>query len=244
MVAHLSQIIAIEKDTKDKAAARLTQARNTLGNKSLLTGIARAYTPKDEDGEHLPPESTRVQQTVARTLKEVQESLNTLFDTVATKEYANCLAKADIVVGGQTLLKLVPATYILFLEKQLAELLAFVKTIPTLDPAEEWRYDTTQDCYAAAPSESIRSKKVMRNHVLAEATPHHPAQVQVYAEDVPAGRWKTVKYSGAMPAAELNAIIGRIETLQKAVKFAREAANRQEVVQQHVGHEILQYIFG
>jgi len=243
-MSHLSQVVAVEKDTKEKASQRLSQARGVFGNRGLFTGLARAYTPKDEEGEQLPPESTRVQYTVKQVLKDAQESLVALFDVTATKDYTNCVAKANIEVDGNVLLKDVPATYILFLEKQLAELLNFVKTIPTLDMAEEWRYDTTQDAWATPPVETIRSKKVMRNHVMAEATPHHPAQVQVYAEDIPAGRWRTVKYSGAMQVTDHNAMIGRIERLQKAVKHAREDANRQEVLQQHVGETLLHYIFG
>lgn len=244
MPQHLSQVIATEKDIKDKASQRINHARGLFGNRNIFSGIARSYTPKDEDGEQLPPESTRVQQTVSRALKETQESLVALFDVVATKDYTNCQARADIVVDGTVLLKAVPATSILFLEKQVAELLNFVKSIPTLDASEEWHYDKNQDAWATAASETIRSRKVLRNHVLAEATQQHPAQVQVYTEDIPAGRWKTVKYSGAMPTSDLNAIIERIEKLQKAVKHAREQANRQEVEQQHVGEPVLRYVFG
>lgn len=244
MVTHLSQIIATEKDTKDKAASKINQARGILSNKGLLSGIARAYTPKEEDGEQLPSESTRVQYTVKSVLADVTEQVSELFDTIATKDFTNCIAKADIIVDGATLLKDVPATYILFLEKQLAELLNFVKAIPTLDAAEEWRFDSNQDFYATPSVETSRSKKVIRNHVLAEATKEHPAQVQVYQEDVPVGRWKTIKYSGALPASELNAMIARVEKLQKAVKFAREEANRTTASTQHIGETVLRYVFG
>jgi hypothetical protein len=244
MTQHLSQVIAVEKDIKDKASQKLAHARGVFGNRGVLSGIARTYTPIEDGGEVLPAESTRVQHTVAQVLKDTQESLVALFDTTATKDYTNCVAKADIIVDGKTLLKGVPATYILFLEKQVAELLSFVKSIPTLDASEEWQHNQALDTWATPPVETIRSKKVMRNHVLAEATDKHPAQVQVYAEDIPAGRWKTIKYSGAMPATEHNAMIARIERLQRAIKHAREDANRQEVTQQHAGEPLLHYIFG
>ena len=240
---HLSQAIATEKDTKDRAVSKLNQARGILANKGLLSGIVRTYTPKDEDGEKLPSESTRVQYTARGVLEGVAASLAELFDMIATKDFTNCIAKADIVVDGTTLLKDVPATYILFLEKQLAELLSFVKAIPTLDDAEKWDFDSNQGYYATGEVETIRSKKVLRNHVLAEATKEHPAQVQVYQEDVPAGRWKTIKYSGTLPATELGSMITRVEKLQKAVKFAREEANRTEAIQQTVGAALLKYVF-
>src|SRR5579859_2200586 len=244
MVQHLSQVIAIEKDTKDKASQQLTQAQGIFGQTGTLSGIARNYTPKHEDGEQLPPESTRVRHKVPQVLKDVQTNLITLFDTIATKDFTNCAAKADITVDGETILKGIPATYILFLEKQLAELHNFAKKIPTLDTSETWRYDESQDCYASEPAETIRTKKVQRTHVAYEATDKHPAQIMAYQEDVPEGRWRTVKYSGAIPAKEANAIIGRIEKLQRSVKFAREEANRTTAQQQEVGAKVLKYVFG
>lgn len=241
---HLSQVIATEKDTKDKAASRLAHARGVLGNKGLLSGLARVYTPKDEEGEQLPSESTRVQYTVKRVLTEITEDLTTLFDTIATKDAANCHAKADVIVDGQVMLTQVPATTLLFLEKQLVELLNFVKAIPTLDSAEEWSYNEAQDCYATPPVESVRTKKELKVLVLAPATKEHAQQAQAYQEDIPVGRWKTIKYSGAIPVGEHNAMLARIERLQKAVKYAREEANRQGAKLQNIGETILRYVFG
>ena len=241
---HLSQIIAVEKDIKEKAAQSRSQAEAKFGKASLLSGLSRSYTPKDDEGEQLPPESTAVQMSARHIIADVQAAMITLFDTVATKDFANCTAKASIVVDGKVLIADVPTTYILFLEKQLAELLSFVKKIPTLDASESWHYDEGQDCHRTVPVETMRTKKVFQRLTLAEATDKHPAQVQVYQEDLPVGRWKTVKYSGAMPAKELNEIIERIEKTQRAVKFAREEANRAEVKQQHCGDPVLHYIFG
>lgn len=241
---HLSQIIAVLKDIKELATASRVQAEAKFNKPSLFAGLSRSYTPKDDDGEQLPAESTAVQVKAGQVIASVQSSLVMLFDTVATQEYANCVAKASIVVDGKTLLADVPATYILFLEKQLGELLSFVKKIPTLDASESWSYDDGQDCYVTPATETIRTKKVPRILELAKATDKHPAQVQVYQDDISVGRWRTVKYSGAMPARKLNEIIERIERLQRAVKFAREEANRCEAKTQHCGTPVLQYIFG
>ena len=244
MPQHLSQIIAIEKDTKDKAAQQLAHAQNIFNQTGPLAGIARNYKPKNEEGEQLPSESTRVRYKAPQLIKDVKTSLTTLFDTIATKDFTNCNAKADIVVDGETLLKAVPATYILFLEKQLAELHNFAKKIPTLDPSETWHYDAGQDCYASDVAQTIRTKKVPRPIVAYEATDKHPAQVVMHQEDIPEGTWHTVKYSGAIPAKEVNEIVERIEKLQRAVKFAREEANRTTALQQEVGAKVLKYVFG
>lgn len=243
-MGHLNQIIAVEKDHKDKASQELTRVSGLLSNTGKLTGIARTYSPRDENGSPLPPESTRVQVKAADITKSIQAHLVSLFDVVATKDWANCLAKADIVVDDKVLVSAAPATFILFLEKQLAELLAFAKKLPVLDPAFSWQYDQAQDCWVTPPSETVRTRKVKKSQTAFEGNQHHPPQIIVWDEDAPEGTWSTLHYSGAMQQGEINAIIERIEKLQRAVKFAREEANRQVVTQQHVGADILQYIFG
>lgn len=244
MVAHLSQVVAIEKDVKDKAAQEFARAQGLLSNSGKLAGIARSYTPLDDKGTILPPESTRVQVKVKHVLRDVQTQLIALFDVVATKDWTNCIAKADITVDGKVLLASVPATYLLFLEKQLAEILAFVKKTPTLDAAETWSHDPGQDCWATPPVETIRTKKDKQTKVVFEGNQHHPPQFLVWDVDVPEGRWRTIHYSGAMQASDLNALIERIEKLQRAVKFAREEANRTDVEQKKVGETLLHYLFG
>ncbi len=112
----LNQVIAIEKGTKSRSLQELTEAHHSLQKPALLSGISRTYRPRDEEGEQLPPESTRVQIRAEEIIRQTAEVLTKLFDVVATKDWANCKAKADVVVEGQTLLKDVPATYLLFLE--------------------------------------------------------------------------------------------------------------------------------
>jgi hypothetical protein len=60
-VARLDQIIAVEKGIKSRSLQELTEAHHALRKPAVLAGIARTYRPKDEEGEPLPPESTKVQ---------------------------------------------------------------------------------------------------------------------------------------------------------------------------------------
>jgi hypothetical protein len=90
---------------------------------------------------------------------------------------------------------------------------------------------------------TIRTKKVPRNHVKAEATEKHPAQVEVYYEDIAIGYWNTVRFSGALPARRVNELADRVEKLQRAVKFAREEANGTEVTDRKTGDAIFGYLF-
>jgi hypothetical protein len=242
-MARLNQIIAVEKGVKSRSFQELTEAHHVLQKPNLLAGISRTYRPKDEEGEQLPPESTRVQVRVAEVMAEVRQALTRLFDVILTKDVANGAAKADIVVDGTTIATEVPVTYLLFLEKQLTDLLTFVTKIPVLDAAESWSYDEATDAYATAPTQTTRSKKVPRNHVKAEATEKHPAQVEMYFEDVLVGYWTTVKYSGALPQARINELKARVVRLAEAVKVAREKANSTEVTDQKIGERVFDYLF-
>jgi hypothetical protein len=209
----------------------------------VLAGISRTYRPKDEEGEQLPPESTRVQIRTEDVIRTTSETLTKLFDVVATKDWANCDAKADVVVDGKVLLSQVPATYLLFLEKQLVDLHTYIKKLPVLDASESWVFDPSADCWATEPVSTLKTKKIPRNHVKAEATEKHPAQVEVYYEDVVVGTWRTIKFSGALPARRVNELVDRIEKLQEAVKFAREEANNRDVTEQKIGATVFQYLF-
>jgi hypothetical protein len=239
----LNQVIAIEKGTKSRSLQDLTEAHHNLQKTTLLAGISRTYRPKDEEGEQLPPESTRVQIRAEDVIRSTSETLTKLFDMVATKDWANCDAKADVVVDGKVLLSQVPATYLLFLEKQLVDLHTFVKKLPVLDASESWTFDPSADCWATEPVSTLKTKKVPRNHVKAEATEKHPAQVEVYYEDVVVGTWRTIKFSGALPARRVNELVDRVEKLQEAVKFAREEANNRDVKEQKIGATVFQYLF-
>ena len=243
-MAKLNQIIAVEKSVKAKAAQELGDAQREVQKPALLSGIARNYQPKDEEGEQLPPESTRVQVRADEVLKGLGTSLTRLFDVTASKDATNSVATADVVVDDEVLVSGVPVTYLLFLEKQLVDLNTFVRKLPVLDPAESWVFDASADTWATEPVETVRTKKIPRNHVKAEATEKHPAQVEVYYEDVPVGYWRTVKFSGAMTGSRINELLERVEKLQQAVKYAREEANNVEAVDAKTGDKVLGYLFG
>jgi hypothetical protein len=243
-VAKLNQIIAVEKGIKSKSFQDLTEAHHAVQKPALLSGISRTYQPKDEEGEQLPPESTKVQVRAEDVLRQMAGTLTRLFDVTATKDATNCVARADVKLDDRTLLDDVPVTYLLFLEKQLTDLHTFVRKLPTLDAAESWSYNESADSWSTDPVRTIRTKKVPRNHVKAEATEKHPAQVEVYYEDIAIGYWTTVKFSGALPAKRITELLERVEKLQQAVKFAREEANNTEAVDKHMGDKVFGYLFG
>lgn len=240
----LSQIVAIEKGVKSRSTRDFTNAHRTAQAPAPLAGISRAYTPRDDDGERLPSESVLVQHTVEDINGQVAKTLTRLFDVVATKDYTNTSAFADVVADGETLVANAPVTYLLFLEKQLADLRTYVEGLPTLDPSETWVSDDAPGVWRTAPVQTTRTRKIPRNHVLAEATKEHPAQVQVYMEDVVIGDWTTIKRSGNLNEATRAEMVERVDKLQQAVKFAREQANSTDVTDIQVGAVLMDYLFG
>lgn len=239
----LNQIIAVEKGIKANATRVLSDLYKALQRPEPMNGISRTYRSKDEEGDQLPSESTLVQVKVDDLLNQVSKGLTRLFDVVLTKEDANTLAKADVVVDGRVILSDIPVTYLLFLEKQLTDIGTFIGKIPTLDPAQQWEYDSNAGAYATKPTVTSRSKKIPRNHVKAAATDRHPAQVDVYYEDVLVGYWSTVKFSGALPADRVATLASRVEKLKNAVKFAREKANSIQVEDRIAGAAIFDFLF-
>jgi hypothetical protein len=239
----LNQIIALTSGKKTQAQKTITEAYQTLQKSALLEGISRTYKARDDEGEQYPPEKKLVQLKAGESVRKVTEALTDLFDMVATQDYANCQARADVVVDGVTVLKGVPVTHLLFLEKQLVDLHTFIEKLPTLDPAESWEYNPEADCYASEPYQTTKTRKVLKNHVKAEATKEHPAQVETYTEDVVVGNWTTVKFSAALPARTRNEMLERVAKLQEAVKCAREEANAVAVEPRKTGKPILDYVF-
>ncbi len=95
----------MEKGVKSRAHQDLTAAHHGLQKPALLAGISRAYQPEDEEGEQLPPESMLVQVKAEDVLRDTVRALTHLFDVTATKDWANCDARADITVDGRVLVE-------------------------------------------------------------------------------------------------------------------------------------------
>jgi hypothetical protein len=242
-MAKLNQILAIEKGLKTRVYAEFTELHNATQKPPLMNGFHKSYQPRDEDGETYPAESQKVQHNAAEVFDRVATILTELFDITATKDWANCQAKADVVIDGRVLVKDAPATYLLFLEKQLSDLTTFVAKMAELDPGSDWSVDPSTGLFRGEPSTTQRTKKLQRPIVLYDATEHHPAQTQLITEDVIAGQWVTVKHSGALPAPRKKQLLARIERLSNAVKFAREQANAIEAPDQKLGQAVLSYLF-
>lgn len=243
-MSKLNQIIAIVNGKKTKTAKAITEIYQNVQKSTLFDGIVRSYKPLTEDGETFPPEKKLIQYNAKNAISDITQAWTELWDVTATQDWANCSAFADVKLDGKVILSSVPVPHLLFLEKQLTDLNTFVSKLPVLDPTEKWTYSNVEDCYISEESRTNKTKKVLKNHVKAEATDKFPAQVETYSEDIKIGEWTTIKSSGAIPAKTKNEMLQRIAAVQEAVKFAREEANNFEVTSQKVAAPILNFVFG
>ncbi len=240
----LNQILAIEKGKKTKLHKEISELHHALQKPALVNGHKKVFTPKEEGGETFPDDNHRVQYRYEDVFEQISERMAVLMDVVATKDFTNCRARADVVVDGEPFLKDVPVPYLLFLEKELHDLHTFVDKMVELDQVEAWTFDENADLFRSEPVKQHRTKKLQRPIVKYEATEHHPAQTELITEDVVIGHWTTTKFSGAIPRPRKKALLDRISTLEDAVKYAREQANSIDADVQKVGKKILGYVFG
>ena len=126
----------------------------------------------------------------------------------------------------------------------MVELRALADAIPTLDPAKGFSLDSQRKAgvYKAREVTKKRTKKISKPFVKYEATKEHPAQVQVFNEDIIVGYWETINFSGAIPEQRRNELLKRIEKLQDAVKAAREEANSSDVVDVKIGESVFGFL--
>jgi len=240
----MNQILAIEKGVKSKHHSEITQLHKLSDHPELFNGFSKRYESIDEDGVKFPDEEHAVQVSVNTVLESVIESIVELFDVTATKDIGNMGAVASVVLeDGTVVLEQVPCTFLLFLEKQLNDVVAFVSKLPILDPSEEWIVDKDSGLYKSKERKTHKTKKVEKPIVLAEATKEHPAQTQLITSDELIGYWNTIKLSGAISSTRKKQIVDRVNSLIKAVKFAREEANSVEVMKKNFGKRIMNYLF-
>lgn len=239
----LNQIIAIANGQKSRTQSALTQIYHKLQKEELFQGLARSYRSRDAEGEQMPSQQELVKYTVGRAIEEIEAAMTDCWNVVATQDYANCIARGDVKIGDEVIIKGVPAVTLIYLEKQLQDLANEIGRFPTLDAAEEWGESNETATYATPARESVRTKKVPKSFEKYPATKEHPAQVEMYHEDVVVGYWETIKYSGAIPEADKSVYLSRIHKLQDAVKAAREEANGINTEDRKIAEPVFRYLF-
>lgn len=231
----LHEMLAVEQDAKAGAErARAACLENFRGKVGHFTGIRRTFRPYEvaegeegKAGERIEAE-TSLAKTVVEELNGLLASSVKALDIGFQIDEANTRATADVIVDDVVLLKDVPATFLLQLEKRLKELRSVFKEIPTFDPVRIWSVDPGADKKHVLRAEAvttIRKQKTRKYNVMVEATKEHPAQVDVVEVDEPVGEIKSYEWTGLISQGRKAETAEQIEKLIAAVKQARSRAN-------------------
>lgn len=244
-MTRLNQLLGVEKGVRERWEKTRSEVVEVITKPEPFTGISRTYKPRLDDGEQYPPESKQVQVTVADVTDRLAKAVGRFWDVTATRDKTNTEAVANVVVGGNVLLRDVPASFLVWFEKQLADLRSILVRLPVLDPAERWEDDesTRPGVYQSQEAKTVRPHKVVNFRVAYEATEFHPAQVVQTSTDEPEGDWTTIKFSGAIFETRRRQLMERIDALIEAVTFAREEANMHDVTDLSVSDAVLSYLF-
>lgn len=251
-MGQLHELLAVETDVKGKCQKILDETLNTFSSKKEhFQGSIKKYEPFTADDKDRPENEIKpIVTTVMEKLKYALPSFSRCLDVILQKESTSCIAKADLIVEDSsgavvTMAKDIPVIVLVQFENQLVKLRNVFDAIPTADPSYKWtKDDQNANTYIATPPERVRTKKVAKPILLHEATPQHPAQVQLINDDIPVGKWMHELSTGAMMPIEKSAILGRLDTLIESVKKARAKANQTTVVNAKIGKEIEKYLLG
>lgn len=239
----LHQVLAVLKGASSDAHSVLTRTHHDLMKGQLLGGLRKVYRAADEDDTvTFPAEHQKVQIKANEAIADMLPSQVRLFDVTAMRDFSNMKAAANIVVDGKIIVEKAPVPYLLWLEKKLAELEVFIKKIPVLSPEFNWTPDAAEG-WVSHEVVTTKTKKVKRVQIMHPGTDKHPPQVQPYDEDVVQGFWTTVRYSGALPQADVNTLLKRVRLLQDAVKVAIAEANMADVDDPKPGKKIFDFVF-
>ncbi|GAG83367.1 unnamed protein product, partial [marine sediment metagenome] len=143
--------------------------------------------------------------TVDKKLKYTINSIVNYIDAFSQKEATNQDAKADVVIDDITIVKDVPATLLLGLEKRLNGWRDLFASIPTLTTGVEYVRDPTlgENIWKQKHSkETLRTSKTFQYKVLVEATKEHAAQIERWEEQIPVGKYIESSWAGVLSSGE------------------------------------------
>lgn len=247
-MAKLHEVLAVEGNLKNQTDAVRKELMQTFDKKRHH--FTRKLVTFKSNQENVPPvteEQLDLQSTIGAELKWITNIWKNSLDASYQVAEANTKARADVILDdGSIILKDVPATALLELEKRVQELHDFVNAIPTLDPAKGFQLAPNEGAgvYVAREEVRTRTKKTVSVLVKYPATDKHPAQTELVNEDVPVGTVHNQEWSGLITVTEKGLMLERAENLRRAVKKARARANEQSVEPVGFGEKLLKFVFG
>jgi hypothetical protein len=249
MATKLHELLAVDGNLENQSGkCRADLAKTFEGKKHHFSEKLVTFTPNTEGHPAETTEQSDIQNTVKKEIGWICGIMAKSMDASHQIDMANTLAKADVTTeDGETILKDVPATSLLQLEKRIKEVHDLVVAIPTLDPAKGFAQDPQREpgIFKARDVTKPRTKKDQRPLVLYDATKEHPAQTQLITQDIVVGTIREQEWSSLITPAMKSDILGNCDVLLRAVKRARSRANgiEMDVTGNKIGKTLLDFIF-
>ena len=241
------QLLAVLAGLQGAAVKIANETQRTFAEKhGLFLGLNKTYKPSEEEGDKMPSEGNpEVSTTVGEKLDHLANIFSPYIDGLFQVEATNQIAKANIDIDGLFLAG-IPATFLIQFDKKLSILRDVLNAIPTLDPKRTWSEDEDAGAgiHRGSSDVTYRNKKVLKTLIKYEATEKHPAQTEVYNEEVRVGQYTTDHWSGMLTPRKKFEIMARLDILQRAVKQALSQANDTEHVTSQVAGGVFKYLFG
>lgn len=253
-MAKLHELLAVEGDLEGIYSKIVKETQDTFTKKpALFFGYNKRLEMFEEGHPEAPEESQEITDTVRGKMDYTAEHIIRYFDCELQKELTNQTAKADLEVDGAIIATDLPATFLLGLETKLKAVRRIYECMPTLAPGKTWEKDYTKgdDVYVSVPAEEkFKTAKTFKHKVLVpaqfpkegEGGSSLPAQIERWEETENVGKYITKTWSGMITSAQKSTFIGRVDKLIRAVKKARQKANRAKVVKRTIGQELFDYI--
>lgn len=247
-MAKLHEGLAIHKDRAAVVKKVMDEARGVFKAANHFQGfnkIVQHYAEEDTKFDQV--EEKKVDETVPSKLDYVNDHIRALLDLDFQIERANGSAVGDLIIDGEAVAIGVPVGFLLTIENKFKEYRAMVEMVPTQAPGIVWEPDTAQsskgDIFKARLAQtSYLTKKKPVYTVVAPATEQHPAQVKESHDDVRVAKVTTTHYTAAISPAQKSDMLGRIDTVIRAAKRARQRANDVEISEQRIAEPLLNYI--
>ena len=249
MSRSLAQVITIEKGVHARAYEQTSELHKKAQKADLFAGINKTYETTNDQEEQIPPEVKLVQLRYADVVDTHKKLWTEWWDLELAKDDANTRARANVEVDGKVLVADAPVTFLLFLEKQLADVRKSIEVLPELPSDREWTFDEAQGLYKteAKKKARVQNKKrpvVLHPPVFKDGHPPLPAQTQLVDDQVITGYYSETNFSGAIPASKKRAMLDRINKVIDAVKDARQRANKVDAPDKNVARGLLDFVLG
>jgi hypothetical protein len=249
-MAQLHALLAVEDKLKTTAKNLIAEAIRTLGKEQLFRGhtkTLRMFAEGDDNRalERDGSEQVELTTTVGDTIDYIVGPVADYWDAVYQKDATNCVAKADIIIDGVTLVKDVPATFLLGLEAKLRDFRNVMNAIHTLPPGIRWEKaeDIKEGVWRSSRDvTTMKTAKEATFNVVVEATEHHPAQYERIDRMLNVGEYTTSTTSGLLTPADKADVLRRLDKLIEAVVVARSTANSTQTVNGKLARGLLDYV--